>query len=97
MADRYPRLLEIAAAYTEKELANEDTVGESTQAEIRVWLQSRGLELRRASMSVAHAMQMARLALDTGKPAGGRPVVARSVPPGIVLGDELHSGTHLVA
>ncbi len=60
--DRIARLLEIAAAYTARELVRQEGVGASTATEIETWVQSKGISLRRSGVSVSSAMLRAQLA-----------------------------------
>ena len=58
--ERIPRLLEIAAAHSRLDLEKEPAIGPVAEREIVVWLQSKGLDLRRVHESVGSAMQRAK-------------------------------------
>lgn len=55
LKDRIPHLLEIASAYSETDLASEETAGPHVVNEIAVWLQSKGRRLRKARTRKASA------------------------------------------
>lgn len=87
MVDRIARLVEIAAAYSRQDLMDEQEVGVATVTEIEVWLQSKGLGLRRRTTPVARAMRKARLTMAARQADAQRSLPTDISPPSIPVSE----------